>query len=194
MPFPFQAAKAKKDARAKRRLEKRVETAQLAKIGGIPGPETGQGEARTSNLCSDTRKRATVKIERFKAKRAKKKKSPSLSKLKKKLWLAMREVVYAQSPVCVVCKSDAPPVACHIVPSNEGAATRFFLPNVYRGCQNCNGLEKWNRGKWAILVHPEIFGQDLTDALWEFSKTTFQLKKDWVLEQTARMERLLEAA
>lgn len=119
--------------------------------------------------------------------RAKKKKSPTLSKLKKLLWEEMRHVVYVQSDVCLACGSGDKPVACHIVPSSDSAATKFFLPNVYRGCLSCNDSERRRRGQW-VKRHEEIFGVDFVDALYDYSKTTFQLKKWWVLEQTKRMK------
>lgn len=118
-----------------------------------------------------------------------KKKSPTLSKLKKILWSELREVVYSQSPICVICGSDSPPVACHIVPSHEGAMTRFFLPNIYRGCGPCNYAENNRRGHW-VKLHESKFGVDFVDALFAMSQETFQIKKHWVLEQIERMKKL----
>lgn len=129
---------------------------------------------------------------------AAKKKSPTLSKLKKILWDEVRFVVYAESPDrCISCGSDAPPVACHICPSNEGAIIRFFLPAIYRGCRNCNGDEMRHRGRWRGKFE-EIFGKDFVDALYLMSEEEsrkeiahkFQVKKWWVLEQIERMRKL----
>lgn len=127
------------------------------------------------------------------AKRAKKKKSPTLSKLKKELWEELRFVVYAESDKCLACGSGDAPVACHIVPSSDSAATKFFLPNIYRGCQSCNDSERRRRGQW-VKRHEDIFGADYVNALYEMSKTTFQLKKNWVLSETERMRALRGAA
>lgn len=121
--------------------------------------------------------------------KVKRKKSPSLSKLKKKLWDELRFVVYAESPVCRACGSNDEPVACHIVPSSDAAATKFFLPNIYRGCGACNYAENRRRAQW-VKRHEEIFGVDFVNALYDFSQTEFQLKKHWVLEQTQRMRKL----
>lgn len=127
-------------------------------------------------------------------KRGKKKKSPSMSKLKKLLWEEMRFVVYAESPDrCKACGSGNPPVACHIVPSHEGAATRFFLPNVYRGCNSCNKSEQVRRVSW-VTRHEEIFGKDYVEALRDMSRTIFDMDKVWVREQTERMRGLRGAA
>jgi hypothetical protein len=120
--------------------------------------------------------------------KTKKKKSPSMSKLKKELWDATSALVRSWSAICIVCRRPTQ-CAAHIVPSNEGAATRYFLPNLYPCCINCNGLEKWNRGSW-VKKHEAMFGVEFVDALYDFSKTTFQLKKWWVLEQTERMRKL----
>lgn len=122
-------------------------------------------------------------------KKVKKKKSPSMSLLKKKLWEELRFVVYAESPVCRACGLDNDPVACHIVPSSDSAATKFFLPNIYRGCGSCNDAERRRRAQW-VKRHEEIFGVDYVNALYDFSKTEFQLKKHWVLEQIERMKKL----
>lgn len=127
----------------------------------------------------------------------KKKKSASLSKLKKILWEELREVVYAMSEFCLTCGSSNSPVACHIVPSSEGAITAFFLPNIYRGCSSCNKAEVSRRGQW-VKRFEEVFGADYVNALYqmvadEISKPInerFQIKKWWVLEQTERMRKI----
>ena len=123
------------------------------------------------------------------AKKGKRKKSPSMSKLKKLLWAEISQIVRSWSAVCLACGIRATECAAHIVPSNEGAATRYFLPNLYPCCLICNGLEKWNRASW-VYHHREMFGTDYVDALYAYSDTMFQVKKDWVLEQTERMKKL----
>ena len=134
-------------------------------------------------------KRATGIIRRNKGIRPKRKKSPTLSKLKKLLWHEISLLVRSWSRVCVACDLRPTECAAHIVPSNEGAATRFFLPNLYPCCVICNGLENWNRANW-VYIHKKRFGDEFVDALFAFSETTFQLKKDWVLDQTARIRKL----
>lgn len=120
----------------------------------------------------------------------KRKKSPSLSKLKKILWTETSLVVRSWSPICLVpgCRNETE-VAAHIVPSHEGAATRYFLPNLYPACSPHNNAERMRRGQW-VKIHEEMFGAEFVTALYELARTTFQLKKDWVLEQTERMRRL----
>lgn len=125
-----------------------------------------------------------------KPKKVKRKKSPSLSKLKKLLWEQISLLVRSWSPICIVPGCQNPTQdACHIVPANDGAATRFFLPNLYPGCKPHNTAEKHQRGSW-VYKHREMFGDDFVDALYAYSETTFPLKKWWVLEQTERMKKL----
>lgn len=123
------------------------------------------------------------------ARKKRKKKAPTLSKLKKILWREISALVRSWSEICLACKNRPAEVAAHIVPSHEGAATRFFLPNLYPACSICNGLEKWNRGSW-VKVHESMFGVDFVDALYAYSETIFDLDKAWVIEQTERMVNL----
>lgn len=153
----YRALRAKSEARAARRMERKAENAALA------------GEAVL--------------------KPRKRKRSPSLPKLKKLLWDEISLLVRSWSPVCVMCRVNATYSANHIVPANDGAATRFFLPNIYPGCASCNGSERRQRGSW-VYRHKAVFGDEFVDALYAFSETHFPLKKWWVLEQTERMRRL----
>lgn len=195
----IKAAMAKKTARKSRRVEKLAESQELAQIANGLGPSLADSASNSDQGVKNAAPRGgpsgavfgSVGQTRTKTDRKKKKKkSPTLSKLKKLLWDEIVKVVYAQNPLCLTCGSDAPPVACHIVPSHEGAATRFFLPNLYRGCATCNLNEKWNRGKWAILIFPAFFGEDYVDALYDMSSQIFDLDKSWVIEQTERMRKL----
>lgn len=185
MPFPFQAARAKKEVRKSKRAEKRADNAALMAKNGS---ESAQGSIEP---MSDGPRQA--KSRKSKPRRLKRKKSPTLSMLKKKLWSKIAPLVRSWSVVCLACGVNPTSCAAHIVPSNDGAATRFFLPNLYPACHACNKAEHHQRGSW-VYRHREIFGADVVDALYSFSETTFQLKKDWVLEQTERMNRLLGAA
>ena len=99
-------------------------------------------------------------------------------------------MVRSWSPVCIApgCRNETE-CAAHIVPANDGAATRFFLPNLYPCCLAHNYDEVNHRGSW-VYKHREMFGADFVDALYAFSETTFQLKKHWVLEQTDRIKKL----
>lgn len=118
----------------------------------------------------------------------KKKKSPSLSNLKNLLWAEISLLVRSWSETCLACHANTQ-CAAHIVPANDGAATRFFLPNLYPACFSCNESERRQRGSW-VYKHREMFGADYVDALYALSETTFQIKKHWVVEQTERMKKL----
>lgn len=122
--------------------------------------------------------------------KVKRKKLPSLPKLKTILWDKISLVVRSWSPICVACRVNPTYSANHIVPSNDGAATRFFLPNIYPGCSSCNEAERRRRGQW-VKRHEEIFGVDFVDALYAMSKEIFPLKRWWLNEQIARMDALL---
>ena len=124
--------------------------------------------------------------------KAKRKKSPSLSKLKKALWNEISLYIRGLYPNCRHCQAPTQCVA-HIVPSNDGAATRYFLPNLYAACFGCNCAERNYRGRW-VYIHKDMFGSDFVDALYEMARTTFPLKKWWVLEQTERIKKLRGAA
>lgn len=177
-------------ARKARRAQKAVENAALKGEPVIaPGPLAGSGTAlegpRTRGTRLDGRK-ATPRP-------AKRRESPSLSKLKKILWDEMSLLVRSWSDTCIVPECFSPTqCAAHIVPSHEGAATRFFLPNLYPCCNPHNDAERHRRATW-VKKHEEMFGVDFVDALYQLAKTVFPLKKWWVLEQTVRIKNLREA-
>lgn len=162
---------------AARRAVRAKDNAALAALGGAGMAKEGSERPGIGPRTKTGRKQP------------RKAKSPTLSKLKKALWLEMSLFVRSWSPVCLACGSRPSQCAAHIVPSHEGAATRFFLPNLYPACRICNGLENWNRGSW-VYKHKEMFGADFVDALYSMSDSAFQIKKHWVIEQTDRIRRL----
>ena len=180
---------ARSRARKARRVERVAESSAISVALGIILPDPLKSTAKAPLRHWGSRD-VTFPINQPKRPRkAKRKKSPTLSKLKKLLWHEISLLVRSWSRVCVACDLRPTECAAHIVPSNEGAATRFFLPNLYPCCVICNGLENWNRANW-VYIHKKRFGDEFVDALFAFSETTFQLKKDWVLEQTERMRKL----
>lgn len=122
-------------------------------------------------------------------KRAKQPKLPSISKLKKIFWHEISLYVRSWSPVCAACKTNPTQCAAHIVPSKDGAATRFFLPNLYPACFKCNEDEHFHRGQW-VKRHEQMFGVDFVDALYAMSRETFQIKRVWLVEQIERIRTL----
>lgn len=171
--YPFEKIEASAK-RKERRIEKVAENVQLESLATT-------GRLRTSVLV---------------ARKQKRQKSPSLSKLKRVLWGEISLLVRSWSNVCISCGGPVE-VAAHIVPSNESAITRYFLPNLYPCCKLCNGLEKWNRATW-VFHHKDMFGDDYVSALYQLAADEdkkpllerFQIKKHWVLEQTERIRRL----
>lgn len=178
----FAAIRAKSEKRAKRAADLlALARAARGENGQIPetAPKTPP-RSKTSRLTGGLKTSA------------KRKKSPSLSKLKKELWKEISLLVRSWSPVCIVPGCWEPTYcAAHIVPSHEGAATRFFLPNLYPCCGPHNDAERHRRASW-VKKHEEMFGVDFVTALYDFAKTTFPLKKWWVREQIARVKKLRE--
>lgn len=123
----------------------------------------------------------------------KRKKSPSLSKLKKMLWTEISLLVRSWSPVCVACLINPTECAGHVVPANSGGATAYFLANLVPMCFSCNGAELRHRGEW-VYRFKSILGDDVVDALYLYNKESkdrgWQFKKNWVLEQIERMKKL----
>ena len=180
---------ARSRARKARRVEKAAENAGLAAATGKE-PLIASNQGLEAPLRHWGSRDVTFPINQPKRPRkAKRKKSPTLSKLKKELWREISLLVRSWSNFCWACFTGPVEVAAHIVPSNDGAATRYFLPNLYPCCMACNTAERFQRGTW-VYRHREIFGADMVDALYEMSRQTFQLKKHWVLEQTERMKKL----
>lgn len=126
---------------------------------------------------------------RIKRRMARAKKTATLSKLKKELWRETSLLVRSWSAICLACRVNPTQDACHIVPSNDGAITRYFLPNLYPGCKPCNTGESYKRGRW-VYKHKDMFGDEFVDALYLMSRETFQLKKHWVIQEIERMKKL----
>lgn len=122
-------------------------------------------------------------------KRVKRKKLPSMKKVKATLWQETSLTVRSWSPVCMACNSNPTECAAHIVPSNDAAITRYFLPNLYPCCFSCNEAERHYRGQW-VKRHEEMFGSDVVDALYAMSRNLFQPKRWWYVEQTERIKKL----
>ena len=180
---------ARSRARKARRVERVAESSAISVALGIILPDPLKSTAKAPLRHWGSRD-VTFPINQPKRPRkAKRKKSPTLSKLKKELWREISLLVRSWSNFCWACFTGPVEVAAHIVPSNDGAATRYFLPNLYPCCMACNTAERFQRGTW-VYRHREIFGADMVDALYEMSRQTFQLKKHWVLEQTERIKKL----
>ena len=197
---------ARSRARKARRVERVAENAALHFISGdekFPpiAPKSPQ-DAILDTLAPGVARKARQFLKRGKSK-PRRKKSPSLSKLKKLLWHEISLLVrYGNRAIddqpyrCVGC---AYPSECagHVVPANSGGATAFFLPNLVPMCFGCNGAEKNHRGEW-VYRFKDILGDEVVDALYLFNRESkdqsspyfWQVKKWWVLEQTERIKKL----
>lgn len=175
---------AKAEARSMRRAARVAENAVLptapytpAASQDAPGPQKPKRGPRPN--------RTHV---RGGAGKPKKKKSPSMSKLKKALWTQVSAYVRARdrredAGRCLACRTRPIEVAAHIIPSNEGAATRYDEFNLYGCCITCNGLEKWNRASW-VYKHKEMFGAERVDQLYAQSRQITQFKRNEILAMT----------
>lgn len=173
-------------SRKARRVEKAAESQALAALGGIPllyDVTLPDGTELKATGMAPKRSRTAP------GRKQKRKKSPTLSKLKKLLWHEISLLVRSWSPVCAICKINPTECAAHIVPAEAGAATRFFLPNLYPCCFTHNYDEFRHRGNY-VYKHMDVFGEDFVRALYLMSEETFQIKKYWVIEQTERMKKL----
>lgn len=111
----------------------------------------------------------------------------SIPQLKKLLWNEISKYV-RREPFCKICQQPTQ-CACHIVPSNDGAMTKFFLPNIYPGCFSCNNKERRFRFSW-VFIHKQLFGEDYVNALYMMSRDIFQFKRPWIIEQIHRFKAL----
>ena len=190
---------ARSRARKARRVEKAADNAALHFISGDEkfSPIAPKSTAKAPPRHWGARD-VTYPINQPKRPRkAKRKKSPTLSKLKKLLWTEISLLVRSWSPVCLGCLSNPTECAGHVVPANSGGATAHFLPNLVPMCFSCNGDEFRHRGEW-VYRFKSILGDEVVDALYQFNKESkdqsslyfWQPKKWWVLEQTERMKRL----
>lgn len=125
-----------------------------------------------------------------KVKKSKRPKSKSMSKLKKELWAEVAAYVKerdrkVRGDVCRICGKRPIECAYHIIPSHEGAATRYDEENIAGACNACNASEKWNRASY-VFLHKKIFGAEMVDRLYEKSRQIVQFKRCDIIEMTER--------
>lgn len=154
-----------------------------------------QSALAKKSASAERKKKREEKAEELWGKKLKRPKSKSISKLKKELWTEISKIVRSWNRgLCLPClyfDRVMTPAECaaHIVPANDSAATKFFLPNLYPCCIAHNMAEKNRRGQW-VKKHEEIFGAEYVDALYSMSRETFQIKRFWLEEQIERMRKL----
>lgn len=172
-----EAAAVRKAKRAEKRAILAVQTPGLYPSKSL---QDAPGRARTG--VRGSRVRPPVQ------KRAKRPKSKSMSNLKKELWVEVSAFVRERDRAkyagrCLACQTNPIQVACHIIPSHEGAATRYDETNLYAGCIPCNGAEKWNRASW-VFKHKQMFGAEKIDQLYAKSRQIVQFKRADIIEMT----------
>lgn len=191
---------AKAKARKERKAVKAQETEQLAILGGVPGPEPGQGATETVN-------RRTIRPKRLKSNRSAK--QGKVRKPKKRL--IKRGVLKSQIirllglmdrmkrgnacriiPECPVKVPHPGTLAYHLVPAQRGDATRFIPENVVWACSSANYGEVMNRSLYR-QKHVDLFGKDLIEGLELKAREVRQYKMSELLELRAALKAQLEA-
>jgi 5-methylcytosine-specific restriction endonuclease McrA len=113
-------------------------------------------------------------------KKIKRARAISLSKLRKQVWAALSAWVrYRDNAIyghCVICRSRPIECAYHLIPSNQGAATRWDPDNIKGACSTCNFNENHNRAKYAF-IHIRLFGIEEMTRLDALSRETRQYKR-----------------
>lgn len=79
------------------------------------------------------------------------------------LFVKMRDK-WVHGDLCRICGQRPIQCAYHLVPSNDGAATRYDPENIVGACNGCNNAERWHRFKYEI-IHEDLFGKDRMDTL-----------------------------
>ncbi len=117
----------------------------------------------------------------LRGKKAKRKKLPSITKLRKQVWTALSLYIRERDKslhggLCLICRTRPIKLAYHLIPANEGAAMKFDPDDCVGACTLCNFYEQNNRARYA-LKHIELFGIEKMRALEEKSRTTVQYRR-----------------
>ena len=111
----------------------------------------------------------------------KRKKLPSLAKLKRRLdilfsqWIRRRDTVTDGMGVCITCCTVARLQAGHFI-KRQHLATRWDERNVHGQCPRCNLWLHGNEGEYCnILI--KRYGQDVVDELMRLKRTTVKMTR-----------------
>ena len=94
-------------------------------------------------------------------------------------------------PMCRICGRRPIQCAYHLVPSNDGADTRYDPANIVGACSSCNFAEYHHRYSFQFK-HEKLFGLELMDALREKSKAVVQYSRTDLLLLKAEFKRKIE--
>ena len=121
----------------------------------------------------------------------------SMSLVKKRLWNLISLYVRLRDSVlfgglCLICHIRPIQCAYHIVPSNDGAGTRWdWDNNIVGACHACNYGEMRHRFKYR-LKHIQIFGAERMAALEIKASKTVKYSKADLLDLTAEIKLKIE--
>ena len=127
---------------------------------------------------------------------AKRKKLPSMAKVKKACWDALSLYVRARDAevnqgLCMICSEKPITLGYHLIPAGSGSMAKWDPLNIVGGCRDCNCGEYNRRVKYAY-IHINLFGLEFMNALEAKSRIMVQYKRHDFLEMTQRFKDELE--
>lgn len=169
---PSAARRARSEARKARRAEKRIETAQLAVLGGVAGPQTAQGGAERSN-------RRTIAPKSLKSKPTRKrgKKVPARKRAFLRLKAACKAFVFGRNAalndgmceIAIPCGgANTANTWYHGWPQKGGNGLKYDVRSHFASCGDCNIGEYGARYRGSKVYenrHRELLGAALFDEL-----------------------------
>lgn len=122
-------------------------------------------------------------------KKPKRKKLPSMRRVKKAAWDALSQYVRARDAAknggrCLICSTNPIELAYHIWPASAGSAAKWNPLGIVGGCGPCNYGEVNNRAEY-VFKHIEIFGFEAVEKLRLESKQFVQYKRHDFLAMAA---------
>lgn len=127
--------------------------------------------------------------------RVKRKKLPSIKKLRAMTWAALRAYVLRRDTLendglCMICHTNPIELLYHLLPASSGSAAKYDPANTVGACNTCNYLEFRNRAKY-VFIHIGLFGLEYMTALDVKSRTVVQYRRPdyeaMILDFTSRL-------
>jgi len=125
-----------------------------------------------------------------KVKRVKRKKLPSMARMKKMAWEALSLFVRARDAVrfngkCAICRVNHIECAYHLIPASEGAGVKWDAENIVGACFRCNYMEHRFRMSYT-LKHMSLFGADKIMAIHNRRNDIVQYKRHHYAEMIVK--------
>jgi 5-methylcytosine-specific restriction endonuclease McrA len=117
------------------------------------------------------------------------------SVIKARLWALVSEYARLRDRewfiTCRICRRRPIQCAYHLIPSNDGAATRYDLDNIVGACNPCNNGERLHRFKYR-LKHIDIFGKEWIEHLEAKASKAHQYSRADLLEMIGTFKKRIE--